>query len=48
MGGKWEVMGTVDGDTVIVKTAEAFDDGYSPFVKSEFADESTAEDDYGF
>ena len=48
MGGKWEVMGTVDGDTVIVKTAEAFDDGYSPLVKSEFADESTTEDDYGF
>ncbi|MFN9656131.1 MAG: hypothetical protein ACK55Q_10495, partial [Dolichospermum sp.] len=33
MGGKWEVMGTVDGDTVIVKTAEEFDDGYSPLVK---------------
>jgi hypothetical protein len=48
MGGKWEVAGTVDGDTVIVKTAEAFDDGYSPLVKSEFADESTTEDDYGF
>lgn len=48
MGGKWEVAGTVDGGIVNVKTAKAFDDGYSPLVKSEFADESTTEDDYGF
>jgi hypothetical protein len=47
MGGKWEVAGTVDGGIVTVKTAEAFDDGYSPKEKSA-VDSSTAEDDYGF
>ena len=46
MGGKWEVIGAVDGDIVAVKTAEIFDDGYSPR-SSEIADESLP-DDYGF
>lgn len=46
MGGKWEVIGAVDGDIVTIKTAEIFDDGYSPR-SSEIADESLA-DDYGF
>jgi hypothetical protein len=46
MGGKWEIIGAVDGDIVAVKTAEIFDDGYSPR-SSEIADESLP-DDYGF
>ncbi len=46
MGGKWEIIGTVDGDIVTIKTAEIFDDGYSPR-SSEIADESLP-DDYGF
>lgn len=44
MGGKWEIIGAVDGDIVAVKTAEIFDNGYSPR-PSETADDS---DDYGF
>ena len=30
MGGEYEISGVIDGNTIIVKTAEPFDDGYSP------------------
>lgn len=30
MGGEYEISGVIDGGVVIVKTAEPFDDGYSP------------------
>ena len=30
MGGEYEISGVVDGSTVVIKTAEPFDDGYSP------------------
>lgn len=30
MGGEYEVFGVIDGGTVNIKTAEPFDDGYSP------------------
>ena len=30
MGGEYEISGVIDGSTIVVKTAEPFDDGYSP------------------
>jgi hypothetical protein len=30
MGGEYEISGVIDGSTIVVKTAELFDDGYSP------------------
>lgn len=30
MGGEYEISGVIDGSTIIIKTAEPFDDGFSP------------------
>ncbi|MFM6250250.1 MAG: hypothetical protein ACKPEQ_14065, partial [Dolichospermum sp.] len=29
MGGEYEVTGVIDGNTIVIKTAEPFDDGFS-------------------
>ncbi len=33
MGGEYEISGVINGSTIVVKTAEPFDDGYSPKIQ---------------
>ncbi|MFM6250062.1 MAG: hypothetical protein ACKPEQ_13080, partial [Dolichospermum sp.] len=48
MGGEYEVTGVIDGNTIVIKTAEPFDDGFSGRGKTDdqMLDESEVDGDW--
>ncbi|MFM6021725.1 MAG: DUF5895 domain-containing protein [Dolichospermum sp.] len=44
MGGEYEISGVIDGNTIVIKTAEPFDDGFSG--RDQMPDESEVDGDW--